>query len=69
MEKVVLKTDLSCKHCVMKVEPLLKSEQGVLEYSIDLENPDRLVTITSEGANIDSVIAGFKTAGYSAKKI
>lgn len=69
MEKVVLKTDLSCKHCVMKVEPLLKSEQGVLEYSIDLENPDRLVTITSEGASIDSIIEKFGKAGYKAEQL
>lgn len=69
MEKVVLKTDLSCKHCVMKVEPLLKSEQGVLEYSIDLENPDRLVTITSEGASIDSIIEKFGKAGYIAEQL
>ena len=69
MEKVVLKTDLSCKHCVMKVEPVLKSETGIVDYSIDLEHPDKLVTISSEGANIDSVITGFKKTGYSAEKI
>lgn len=67
MEKVILKTDLSCKHCVMKVEPVLKSEPGILDYSIDLDHPDRLVTISSEGANIDAVIANFKAAGYSAE--
>ena len=69
MDKVVLKTDLSCKHCVMKVGPLLKGEPGIVDYSVDLEHPDKLVTISSEGANIDSVITGFKNAGYSAKKI
>ncbi|MCG6188820.1 heavy-metal-associated domain-containing protein [Maribellus maritimus] len=69
MEKIVLKTDLSCKHCVMKVEPVLKNEAGIIDYSVDLEHPDKLVTISSEGSNIDSVIAGFKKAGYSAEKI
>lgn len=69
MEQIILKTDLSCKHCVMKVEPVLKSEPGIENYSINLEHPDRLVTITFEDANIDSVIAGFKAVGYSAEKI
>lgn len=69
MEKKILITDLSCMHCVRKVEPVLKSEKGILDYSIDLEHPDRLVTISSDGANIDEVIAKFKTAGYSAVKI
>lgn len=69
MDKVVLKTDMSCKHCVMNVEPVLKSEPGIVDYSVDLEHSEKLVTISSEGANIDSVIAGFKNAGYSAEKI
>lgn len=69
MEKIILKTDLSCKHCAMKVEPVLKAEKGVVEYTIDLENPQRLVTIQSDGANIDSIIAGFKKAGYLAEKV
>lgn len=69
MEQVILKTDLSCRHCVMKVEPVLKNEPGIANYSINLEHPDRLITISAEGANIESVIAGFKTAGYSAVKI
>lgn len=67
MEKIVLKTDLSCKHCVMRVEPVLKAEKGVANYSIDLEHPDKLVTISSDGADINSIIAKFKTVGYTAE--
>ena len=69
MEKVVLKTNLSCKHCVMNVEPVLKGESGIVDYSINLDHPDKLVTISSEGADIDAVISGFKKAGYLAEKI
>ncbi len=69
MERVVLKTDLSCKHCVMKVEPVLKGDSGIVDYSINLEHPDKLITISSEGADISSVISGFKKAGYFAEKI
>ena len=69
MEQVILKTDLSCKHCVMKVEPVLKSLKGIADYSINLEHPDKLVTIWSVDPNITAIIAGFKAAGYSAEKI
>jgi len=67
MEQVKIKTDLSCKHCVMKVEPLLKSDNGIVDFKIDLEHPDKLVTINSEDANIEEIIAGFRKAGYSAE--
>ena len=69
MEKVVLRTDLGCKHCVIKVEPVLKNETGIVDYSIDLEHPDKLVTIFSESADINKVISKFNNAGYMAEKI
>jgi copper chaperone CopZ len=58
MEQVILKTNLSCNHCAMKVEPILKSIRGIVDYSINLEHPDKLVTIWSADANIQTVIAG-----------
>lgn len=51
----------------MKVEPALKAEQGIVSYSIDLENPDKTLTIESDGANIDQLIQNFKKAGYLAE--
>lgn len=69
MEKISLKTDLSCRHCVKAVEPILKNETGIIDYSIDLEHPDSLVSINSEGADIDTVIGKFNAAGYRAEKV
>jgi len=69
MEKIILKTDLSCPHCVKTVEPILKNTVGISDYSIDLEHPDKLVTISSEDANINSVITRFNAAGYKAEKV
>jgi len=69
MDEIKLKTDLSCKHCIMKVEPILKNTEGVVAYSVDLDDPDRIVSISSEDADINSLIAEFKKAGYAAKKV
>jgi len=69
MEQIKLKTDLSCKHCVMKVEPVLKATEGIVSYSIDLENPDKTLTIESHGANIDQLIKDFNKVGYHAEVI
>ena len=67
MEKIILKTDLSCQHCVKTVEPILKNESGIKNYEINLEHPDNLVTIESEGADIGNVIGKFNEAGYWAE--
>lgn len=69
METIILKTDLSCPHCIKTVEPILKNTAGISGYSIDLEHPDKLVTISSEGANITYVITQFNKAGYKAEKV
>jgi copper chaperone len=69
MEQIILKTDLSCPHCVKTVEPILKNTNGIADYSIDLEHSDKLVTISSEGADLCQVISKFNAAGYSAEKI
>jgi copper chaperone len=69
MEKIQLKTDLSCRHCVKAVEPILKNESGIKNYDINLEHPDKLVTIESEGADINRIIGQFNEAGYQAEKI
>jgi len=69
MEQIKLKTNLSCKHCVMKVEPVLKAEQGIVSYNIDLENPDKTLTIESNGADIDQLIKDFDKVGYIAEVI
>jgi len=69
MEQIKLKTDLSCKHCVMNVKPILEDTKGVVDYTIDLEHPDKLVSISSEGADINALIADFKNAGYVAEKL
>lgn len=67
MEQVKLKTDLSCPHCAMKVEPILKEAKGVVDYSIDLAHPDKLVSFSSDGADVDALITNFKNAGYIAE--
>ena len=69
MEQIRLKTDLSCKHCVMKVEPILKSAKGVENYTIDLEHPDKIVSISAQNLDVNLLIANFKKAGYSAEKL
>ena len=69
METIILKTNLSCPHCVKKVEPLLKGDSTIVDYKIDLDHRDKLVTITANGTNLKSLVKGFKNAGYTAERL
>ena len=45
MEALILKTDLHCNSCVNKVEPILISHPDIEEYIIDLEHPEKIISI------------------------
>lgn len=69
METTILKTDLHCSSCVEKIDPILKEESSIRDYNINIEHPDKLITIKAEGLNIESVVSKFRDAGYKAEKI
>lgn len=53
-------TDITCKHCVMKIEKTLMMDN--LKAKVSLE--DKSVTFTNE-ADKDKVIQSIKKAGYT----
>jgi len=68
METTIIKTDLHCGSCVTKIESVLNEDSTIKDYDINMDHPDKLITIKSDGLNIDSVISKFRNAGYKAEK-
>ena len=67
MEALTLKTDLHCNSCVNKVEPILLSNSDIEDYSIDLEHPDKIISIRGNDLNSQDLISKFHDAGYHAE--
>ena len=67
MEALTLKTDLHCNSCVNKVEPILSANSDIEEYSIDLEHPDKIISIKGKGLKSQDLISKFLDAGYHAE--
>jgi len=67
MEALTLKTDLHCGSCVEKVEPILLSDSNIEEYTIDLEHPDKVISIKGKGLKSQDLISKFQEAGYHAE--
>ena len=67
MEALTLKTDLHCNSCVNKVEPILSANSDIEEYSIDLEHPDKIISIRGNDLNSQDLISKFHDAGYHAE--
>lgn len=70
MEKTFkFKTTLKCGGCVAKITPVLNSMKNVAEWSVDLNNPDRVLTVTLKDGDIHSVQKAVRGAGYTIEEI
>jgi copper chaperone len=67
METLILKTDLHCNSCVNKVEPILLSNSDIEEYTIDLEHPDKIISIKGNDLKSHDLISKYHDAGYHAE--
>ncbi|PIB38457.1 heavy-metal-associated domain-containing protein [Maribacter sp. 4G9] len=61
MEKMKFKTNINCGGCVSKVTPFLDKQEGIKNWEVDTEKPDKILTSTSENKVIETLgKIGFK---------
>ncbi len=68
METLKFKTNIKCDACVAKVTPGLNETVGEGNWKVDLQDPERTLTIESENPREEQVIASLRQAGYTAEK-
>lgn len=68
MESLKFKTTIKCAGCVAKVTPFLNEAVGESNWNVDYENPQKVLTITSETEKA-KVIQAVEKAGYKAESI
>ncbi len=70
MEKLQFKTSIKCTGCIEKVSPYLNRVAGEKNWEVNLEHPDRILTIPdSENLKASEVVDALNQAGYKAEKI
>jgi copper chaperone len=63
------KTTMSCTSCVSKVEKFLNEEKDILKWEVDLNSPDKILTIETEKLDPNLISALLLKAGYKASLI
>lgn len=63
------KTTLNCGGCVSKVKSDLDNAPGVQDWNVDIENADKILTVSSTGISEDEVINIVKSKGFKAEPI
>lgn len=69
MEALKFKTNIKCSGCVAQVTPALNETVGSNNWSVDIANPDKILTISSQTENKDEIKRAVEKAGFKAEAI
>lgn len=69
MAELLFKTNIKCNGCIAKVTPFLDGEKQIDEWKVNLESPERILSVKSETLSSESVIELLKKAGYTAVEV
>jgi copper chaperone len=70
METQRFKTTIKCTGCIEKVTPYLNEVAGEDNWQVDLQNPDRVLTIIpGETVKEKAIIDALQKAGYKAERL
>ncbi len=69
METLKFKTNIKCGACVATVTPHLNKLEGVERWDVDLQNPDRILTVQTNGVSKQEVVKAVTEAGYKAETV
>ena len=69
MTELLFKTNIKCNGCIATVTPFLDGEKQIQEWKVDLENPERILSVKSETLSPESIVELLKKAGYTAVEV
>ncbi|MBS0032008.1 heavy-metal-associated domain-containing protein [Chitinophaga sp. 22321] len=69
METVQFKTNIKCSGCIATVTPVLNNLAGKDNWEVDLQSPDKILTVTKENLDKSEVRVAIEKAGYRAEAL
>jgi len=69
MKTIQFKTNIKCSGCVATVTPELNKTAGENNWSVDLQSPDKILTVSAEGLSETAVKEAIAKAGYKAETL
>ncbi|MGE0568394.1 MAG: heavy-metal-associated domain-containing protein [Bacteroidia bacterium] len=69
MKTYKFKTNINCGNCLGKVKPFLDQVSEVTSWEVDLNNPDKILTVQAEQNPEVPVVNAVKSVGFKADLI
>ncbi|MDQ4139814.1 MAG: heavy-metal-associated domain-containing protein [Bacteroidota bacterium] len=64
MEALKFKTNINCSGCVAAVTPFLNKEKNIEKWQVDIQNPDKILTVEGNTVKKEEVLEAVEKAGY-----
>ena len=69
METYKFKTNINCGSCVRAVTPHLNKLEGVQEWKVDTDNPDKVLEVKADAADAQAIKNSVEKAGFKAEQL
>lgn len=66
MKVLKFKTNIQCSNCLAKVTPKLNKQSGIDSWNVDLQDPERTLTVETENLEPDDIKKAVLKAGFIA---
>lgn len=64
------KTNIDCENCVSKVKPFLDKVEGMDNWSVDIDNPAKILTVEVANTTTDKqIIDAVETVGFDIERV
>lgn len=58
------KTNIHCNNCLRAVTGFLNEVPGITHWSVDTDNPDKILTVEGTSVSVQDVVAAVEEAGF-----
>ncbi|TPN83461.1 heavy-metal-associated domain-containing protein [Aquimarina algicola] len=69
MNTLQFKTNINCGNCVSKVSPFLDQLQGIKNWKVDTDHPNKILSIESNGTTSEDVKNTLQKIGFLAEEM
>lgn len=69
MKTVRFKTNIKCSGCIATLTPELNKTAGENNWQVDLQSPDRILTVSVEEGKESTIQEAVQRAGYKAEAL
>ena len=68
MKTLKFKTNINCNNCIRSVTPFLNEVDSIDEWSVDIDNENKILTVESDTGLESDIVEAVKKAGFEIVK-